>query len=235
MRENHPLRLVVFDCDGTLVDSAHSIIEAMSLAWAAHGLSVPPEDHLVRSVVGLSLVEAIARLLPEGRSDDHHRLAEHYKTAFFDIRNRPGHEEPLYAGAREAIDALAAAGVLLGVATGKSRRGLEATLGRHGLLDRFVTLKTADDGPGKPAPGILLDAMAETGVTPYNTVMVGDTVYDVTMAVNAKVAPLGVDWGYHESAALTAAGAVAVLDTFHGLQTALDTIWRSELCASPRS
>lgn len=228
-------RLVVFDCDGTLVDSAHLIIEAMSRAWRAHGLSTLPSDHAVRSVVGLNLVEAIARLLPEGGPSDHERLAEHYKAAFFDIRTRPDHDEPLYPGAREAIEALTGASVLLGVATGKSRRGLEATLGRHGLLDRFATLKTADDGPGKPAPAILVDAMAELGVEPRDTVMVGDTVYDVKMAINAGVTPLGVAWGYHESAALTAAGARSVVASFDRLHGELDTIWRNEPCVSQRS
>ena len=114
----------------------------------------------------------------------------------------------------EVLDRLDEAGVLLGVATGKSRRGLEATLDRHGLLERFVNLKTSDDGPGKPNPTILQDAMREVGAERENTIMIGDTVYDISMAVNAQVKPIGVNWGYHATQELEAAGAAAILDRF---------------------
>jgi len=222
-----PLRFAIFDCDGTLVDSVHSIVEAMSHAWTAEGLGTPPSGTQVRAVVGLQLVEAIGRLHPEGETGDHERLAEHYKSAFFDIRNRPDHHEPLYAGTKEVLDLLDSAGVLLGVATGKSRRGLQVTLERHGLLDRFVSLKTSDDGPGKPNPAILLDAMSELGVEAENTVMIGDTVFDMTMASNAKVAAIGVGWGYHDVGELKSAGAERVLSSFHELEDALRSIWGS--------
>jgi len=219
-----PLRFVVFDCDGTLVDSASSIIEAMTRAWDTEGLPAPTPSS-VRSVVGLHLVEAISRLHPEGSAADHDRMAGHYKEAFFEIRNHPDHAEPLYEGTLEVLDGLDAAGVLLGVATGKSRRGLEATLDRHGLLDRFVNLKTSDDGPGKPDPTILLNAMNEVGADRENTVMIGDTVYDISMAVNAQVKAIGVNWGYHAAQELEAAGAAVILDTFYDLGSTLQTIW----------
>jgi phosphoglycolate phosphatase len=225
LTDSTPLYFAVFDCDGTLVDSIHSIIEAMSMAWAAEGLGAPPTGHNVRSIVGLQLIEAIGRLYPEGAAWEHERLAQHYKGAFLEIRNRPDHDEPLFEGTREVINALDCAGVLLGIATGKSRRGLEATLERHGLLDRFVSLKTSDDGPGKPNPTILLDAMRELGVESENTVMIGDTIFDVTMAVNAKVTAIGVDWGYHEVSELRSAGAETTLQSFHELEDSLRTIW----------
>jgi phosphoglycolate phosphatase len=225
LTDSTPLYFAVFDCDGTLVDSAHSIIEAMSMAWVAEGLGAPPTGHDVRSIVGLQLVEAIGRLHPEGAAPEHERLAQYYKDAFLEIRNRPDYDEPLYEGTREVIDALNSAGVLLGVATGKSRRGLNATLERHGLLDRFVSLKTSDDGPGKPNPTILLDAMRELGAKPENTVMIGDTVFDVTMAANAKVTSIGVDWGYHEVSELRSAGAETILRSFRQLEGSLRTIW----------
>lgn len=225
MNDNTPLRLAIFDCDGTLVDSAHSIIEAMSMAWAAEGLGTPPSGHEVRSIVGLHLVEAIGRLHPEGDAADHDRLAGHYKDAFFEIRNRSDHHEPLYDGTREIIDKLERSGVLLGVATGKSRRGLEVTLNNHGLFNRFVSLKTSDDGPGKPNPTILLDAMRELGVEPKNTVMIGDTVFDITMAQNANVTAIGVDWGYHDASELESAGATVILDSFFELEDSLRKIW----------
>lgn len=223
--EEVSLRFAVFDCDGTLVDSVQSIVEAMSHAWVAEGLGMPPSVTQVRTIVGLPLVEAIAQLYPQGEAADYGRLAEHYKSAFLDIRNGPNYHEPLYSGTKEVIDFLDSAGVLLGVATGKSRRGLQATLERHGLLGRFISLKTAEDGPGKPNPAILLDAMKEVGVMPQHTVMIGDTVFDMAMASNANVAAIGVEWGYHEPVELEAAGAKRVLSSFNELACALRSIW----------
>ncbi|MEC7647802.1 MAG: HAD-IA family hydrolase [Pseudomonadota bacterium] len=214
----------MFDCDGTLVDSANAIIEAMNRAWDAEGLPAPDPTN-VRSVVGLHLVEAIGRLHPEGSTADHNRMVDHYKGAFFEIRNQPDHAEPLYEGTLEVLDRLDGAGVLLGVATGKSRRGLEAILDRHGILERFVSLKTSDDGPGKPNPTILHDAMREVGAERENTIMIGDTVYDISMAVNAHVRPIGVNWGYHATQALEAAGAAAILGSFHDLESTFQTLW----------
>ena len=114
---------------------------------------------------------------------------------------------------------------MLGVATGKSRRGLEATLGRHGLLDRFAILKTADDGPGKPNPDILLDAMAEAGTAPETTAVVGDTVFDMEMASGAGAAAIGVAWGYHDSEELTRAGAQRIIHAFDELMPTIETLW----------
>jgi phosphoglycolate phosphatase len=211
-----PIRLAVFDCDGTLVDSAHNIIAGMRLAFAAHGLT-PPADEPVRRVVGLSLETAMAALAPEAASALHGRLAASYKEAFFELRARPDHSEPLYPGAEAAIGALQAAGCLLGVATGKSQRGLRAVLERHGLLGRFVTLQTADIAEGKPHPEMLHRAMAETGADLVDTVMIGDTSYDMQMAANAGVAAIGVGWGYHPTAELAACGARAVAADFRAL------------------
>lgn len=219
-----PLRLAVFDCDGTLVDSQHNIVAAMDAAWRAFGLE-PVPGAAVRRVVGLPLVEAIASLHPEGCGDDHLTLSAYYKDAFRTLRERPDHREPLYPGTVEALDALERTGTLLAVATGKSRRGLLATLDRHGLSDRFIVLKTADDGPGKPDPAMMLDAMAETGAAPEHTVMVGDTVFDIEMARAARTAAIGVSWGYHEPAELSAAGAHHVIDTFGELEGTLAGLW----------
>lgn len=217
-------RLAVFDCDGTLVDSQHMIVAAVETAWRGYGIA-PPSADMVRRGVGLPLAEAIARLLPEGGSADHRALYALYKDAFHAQRAQSDHHEPLYPGVAETLDALAEAGVLLAVATGKSRRGLLATLDRHGLLDRFVTLRTADDGPGKPNPHMLLDAMAETGAAPADTVMIGDTTFDIHMAVAARTPAVGVSWGYHEPAELTEAGAHSIVDQFNELGGALAAIW----------
>src|SRR3546814_12239465 len=133
----------------------------------------------------LPLVEAIAGLHPAGAREDHERLAKRYGEAWRELVARPDHDEPLYPGVEATIMALDAAGILLGVATGKSRRGLVRTLERHGLLDRFVTLKTADDGPGKPNPTMLLAAMAQTAVAADATAMISATPSDERLAVRA--------------------------------------------------
>ena len=211
-----PVRLVVFDCDGTLVDSQHNIFAAMAAAFADHDIACPPAA-CVRSVVGLSLVEAVAALIPAAGADRHERVAESYKAHFHRLRQRPDHEEPLYEGALACLDRLQAEGFRLGIATGKSRRGLEATLKRHGLEGRFVTLQTADQAPGKPAPAMLTRAMAAAGAEAAQTLMVGDTTFDIEMGRNAGVAAVGVGWGYHRPAALSAAGAAAVIERFDAL------------------
>ena len=206
-------RLAVFDCDGTLVDSQHNIVAAMSAARHVHGLTPLPASS-VRRVVGLPLLEAIASLHPQDPHEIHQSLTEHFKEAFNSQRHQPDHREPLYPGTIEALDAMEAAGYLLAVATGKSRRGLLATLVEHGLEGRFISLKTADDGPGKPHPHMLEEAMAEAGAGPASTVMIGDTVFDIEMACNAKVRSIGVSWGYHDPDELRAAGAAGVIDEF---------------------
>jgi phosphoglycolate phosphatase len=215
------VRIVLFDCDGTLVDSQVMIVSAMTSAFAAAGLAPPPREEIL-SIVGLSLPIAIDRLAarhPEAPVD---ALVEAYKTAFQTLRSSTMHQEPLYPGAREAIDALAAGpDTVLGVVTGKSRRGLEAILARHGLRDRFQVLKTADDAPSKPHPAMVLDAVAELGGAVERTVVVGDTSFDMEMAAAAGALPLGVSWGYHPRGALVAAGAVAVVDRFDAVPDAV--------------
>jgi phosphoglycolate phosphatase len=192
---DRPPRLVVFDCDGTLVDSQHAIVACMRDAFSVHGCAAP-EDAAIRQVIGLSLDEAVARLAAAGAPAE--KVAEAYRQAFFAMRSRPDFHEPLFPGVAAALDALDSAGCLLGVATGKARRGLLATLERHGLCGRFVTLQTADLNPGKPHPAMLLRAMAETGADPDRTVLVGDTSYDMEMARRAGARAVGVAWGYHD-------------------------------------
>src|SRR5690242_9975184 len=146
------MKLVIFDCDGTLVDSQHMIVAAMSQAYRAHGLPVPKREVLL-SVVGLSLVEAFAKLGEGRQAFPAESLAEHYRDAFHAMRGPGAAVEPLYPGAAEAIAELARRGdVVLGVATGKSQRGVRLVLGHHGLLEHFITIKTADDAPSKPHP-----------------------------------------------------------------------------------
>jgi phosphoglycolate phosphatase len=219
------LKLVIFDCDGTLVDSQHMILAAMAEAYAANGMPLPPRDRLL-SIVGLSLTEAFTVLGNGAERFPVASLAEQYKLAFHALRDSGEHMEPLYPGAAEAIAALAQRDdVVLGIATGKSQRGVRLVLGHHGLLDRFITIKTADDAPSKPDPGMVVAAMREAGVAAADTVVVGDTVYDIAMARAAGAAAIGVAWGYHAAAALSDAGAAMVIDDFAALVPALDALW----------
>ena len=208
-----PLRLALFDCDGTLVDSLNSINAAMGEAWHAHGLPGPDPDAM-RRVIGLPLEVAIAQLLPSATDDERQSIGARYRSAFFQRRQTDDVVEPLFPGAIEVLDSLEADGFLLGVATGKSRRGLEAVLERHALLARFVTIQTADDCPSKPNPHMVQRAMSETGVDPSGVVVIGDTVFDIQMARAAGVASVGVAWGYHPTDELSAAGAGAIAQAF---------------------
>ncbi|WP_294133742.1 HAD-IA family hydrolase [Sphingobium sp.] len=204
-----PNPLVVFDCDGTLVDSQHNICAAMARAFEDAKLAAP--DRLaILSVVGLSLPHAMARLLPDAEADFHDHLSERYKLAFQAMRRENAVSEPLYPGIADLVHDLDRAGWLLGVATGKSDRGLALCLTHHGLIDRFVTLQTADRHPSKPHPSMLLTAMAEAGAAPDTTVMIGDTSFDIDMGLAAGVRSIGVAWGYHAPDELIAAGAQAV-------------------------
>ncbi len=200
-------RLAVFDCDGTLVDSQANICRAMEACFVAHHLDPPGRD-AIRRIVGLSLVPAIAELLPEADPAQHADMAESYKQAFWAMRaDKSLDPEPLFDGIADAIATLFDSGWLLGVATGKSDRGLAHILDHHGLTQRFVTLQTADRHPSKPHPAMLHAAIAEAGATPETTAMIGDTSFDILMAVEAGAHPVGVAWGYHDAHELHAAGA----------------------------
>lgn len=214
------LKLALFDCDGTLVDSQHAIVAAMEAGFVAHGLT-PPPPMAVRRVVGLPLVEAVARLAPRLDAPAHDAIAEAYKAAFYRNRLAGTHPEPLFDGAVAALDALEAAGFLLGIATGKSRRGLDATLAHHGLAARFVTLQTSDRVAGKPSPDMVHAALAESGAATEGTVVIGDTSFDILMARNARVRSVGVSWGYHDGAELLAAGADRLVDDYAALPGAV--------------
>ena len=202
-----PVRLAVFDCDGTLVDGQANIGRAMDAAFALSGL-VPPPRAETRRIVGLSLPQAMQVLRPDA---DHAKLTADFKSVYQQLRRDGGlDDEPLFDGVAAAIETLVSAGWTLGVATGKSDRGLAHVLERHGLTGRFVTLQTADRHPSKPDPAMLRAAIAEAGATAAETVMIGDTSFDMAMARSAGTRAVGVAWGYHAPAELTDAGADTV-------------------------
>jgi phosphoglycolate phosphatase len=190
------------------------ICAAMQRAYDAHDIVCPPRERVL-SIVGLSLREAFDNL-GEGEEDfPVAGMIERYKEAFFELRHSPAHQEPLYPGARDAVLGLAGrADCLLGIATGKSQRGVRAILTHHDLLSHFATIKTADDAPSKPHPGMILEAMREAGASPRDTIMIGDTSYDMQMARAAGVHAIGVNWGYHPHASLEQSGAAEVASDF---------------------
>lgn len=217
------IKLAVFDCDGTLVDSQHSIIASMHAAFDAHGVARASRE-AIRRVVGLPLLTAIAHLIPDASEELVEAVRAEYGEAWHHIRETEGLDEPLFPGLTEVLDALEADGWVLGVATGKSRRGLDGTLEKHGILERFATLQTADFARGKPHPEMLHQAMQETGASPENTVMIGDTTFDMEMSVNAGTIAIGVSWGYHEVEELRLTGATEVVDGFDELPRVLDRV-----------
>lgn len=228
-RASDAMRLVIFDVDGTLVDSQGAILAAMGAAFDGAGLPVP-ERAAVLGIVGLSLEQAIWQLVPDLGPDLRAALVQGYRDAYHAQRQAEGAApgSPLYPGARAALEALAAApDVVLGVATGKSRRGLTALLAAHDLADFFVTTQVADDHPSKPHPAMIRAALAETGCAAGRAVMIGDTTFDMEMAAAAGVAGLGVGWGYHPAAALRPA-ALEVLSDFGALAPALARIWEGQ-------
>ena len=204
-------KLAIFDCDGTLVDSGATIYRALAETFEIHRLQLPPPRDC-RRVIGLSLTEAMAALVPDGDESAHLELTETYKTSFVRARQQGLVEEPLYDGILELLDTLEADDWLLAVATGKSDRGLRHCLETHGIHARFVSLQTGERHPSKPSPNMALAAMADAGASGASTIIVGDTSFDMAMAIAAGATGIGVAWGYHDPDELIAAGAVAVAE-----------------------
>jgi phosphoglycolate phosphatase len=190
---------LVFDWDGTLADSTADIVGALEASCV--DLRIPvPADGGAREVIGLGVGEAIARVAPGLSAQDHSRFAErfrhHYLTADATI--------PLFAGVTEMLADLVERGFLLGVATGKSRRGLERSLAQYGIAERFAATRCADEGFAKPHPDMLLTLMERTGHSAEKTLMIGDTTHDLQLARNAGVAAVAVAYGAHRHGELSA-------------------------------
>lgn len=214
------LAMVVFDVDGTLIDSQAHIVAALNAMYDAGGRSAPDRAALL-SIVGLSLPQAIQTLEPDLDDAAIATWVATYKTAFQELRQSTD-PSPLYDGARAVLDRLAKHDtLLLGVATGKSRRGLDHLIAAHDLSSYFVTLQTADHHPSKPHPAMLEAAMSDAGVSGDNVVMIGDTSFDMEMAAAAGAGRIGVVWGYHSAQRLHAAGAQVVVDHFADLPDAI--------------
>ncbi|WP_417770360.1 HAD-IA family hydrolase [Stappia sp.] len=211
----------MFDCDGTLIDSQETILHGLGVGFAAVGLPAP-ERAVALSIVGLSLEVAFAQLTAPEHRHMVPAMADAYREAKVARRLAGLDHDPLYPGALAALDALSARpDVLLGVATGKAMRGVRHMQEAHGLEGRFVTIQTADKAPSKPHPGMILQAMEETGAEAARTVMIGDTGFDMEMARAAGVAGIGVTWGYHPRERLAQAEPARIIDGFDMLLPAL--------------
>lgn len=213
--------LIVFDMDGTLIDTQGLIAEHMAAAFTGAGLAAPLLAE-VRRIIGLSLPVAIGRLAGSDDAVLIGGLVDSYKDHYRASLEHAADREPLFPGARAALDRLRAQReALLGIATGKGLAGARRILENHGLSDYFITVQTPDHNPSKPHPGMLLRAMEETGATKVETVMIGDTTFDIELAHAAGVAAIGVAWGYHDPAELRSAGAHVVIEDYSQLDEAV--------------
>lgn len=198
--------LLVFDWDGTLLDSTGVIVEAVQAACRDLGQREPSAEH-ARQVIGLGLADALRHSVPDLPDDQFAQMVERYKYHYLSR----DHDLRLFDGVGELIAQLHAAGFLLAVATGKSRRGLDRSLAQSGLGVYFSASRCADECFSKPHPQMLEELMAEFAVPPERTLMVGDTTHDLQMAINAGVAGLAVDYGAHSASALDALNPLARL------------------------
>ena len=215
------LNLAIWDMDGTIVDSREVIQTAMVRSFETVGLT-PPAYDATRKTIGLGLHEACQILAPEASADKLAELVDTYRHAFVALRAEGEGFEPLYEGAREAIERLADEGWLLAIATGKARRGIDAFFDQHAMRHLFETTWCADDGPGKPHPFMCDEAMKAVGAEPHQSLIIGDAIHDIRMGLNAGIHTLGVSWGFGEAQELSDVGAHEVHHDFTTLNASLD-------------
>ncbi|MDD4913026.1 MAG: HAD-IA family hydrolase [Sideroxydans sp.] len=205
--------LIVFDWDGTVMDSTAIIATSIQSACRDLGLTVP-SDEAARHVIGMGLAQALQHAVPDAPAHMHEPLADRYRHYFL----AQDQSIPLFDGAAETIAELKEAGYLLAVATGKSRKGLDRVLDSSGLREFFIATRTADETFSKPHPAMLHELMDELGLDRAQVLMVGDTTHDLQMAINAGVDAVGVTHGAHPEDQLRALSPLALLDDFHGLR-----------------
>ena len=202
--------LLIFDWDGTLIDSAGVIVDSIQRACA--DLAIPiPGVRASRQIIGLGLIQALKTLLPDLAEEDYPRLVERYRYHYLGR----DHDIPLFDGVECGIRNLNASGFQLAVATGKNRVGLQRAFASSGLGDAFLTTRTADQTHSKPHPAMVLEIIEELGADPARTLVIGDTGHDLLMASNAGVASLGVTYGAHEPEDLLPHSPLALIDSFY--------------------
>ena len=206
-----PLRLAAFDLDGTLLDSASSIVTGVLACWEACGFPAADKEH-IRRIIGLPWQESICELLPGAGETEFAQIKAYHAEVANGERPRPAREESLFPGIVDVLDQVEEAGYLLSIITSRSSGRLQDLLDANGIGKRFITLKTTDNGPGKPNPFLMNQTLSELGIEKENAVMVGDTTFDMLMARSAGTAAIGVSWGVHDPGELTEAGAHHVVD-----------------------
>lgn len=220
------MKLAIFDVDGTLMDSQAMILASLTAAFAAEQLPLPSRPEML-GIVGLSLVKAMSVLRPGDEALRHERLAEAYKQAFWSYRANKSYPEIPFDGALDLLRRLRArSDVLIGIATGKAHRGVRHIIDQFGLEGVFATIQTSDDAPSKPHPDMILQAMAECGSAPEDTVMIGDAVFDIDMAHAAGVRAIAVSWGFQPQTSLERAKPHAIVNNFSELEDALAALWQ---------
>ncbi len=218
-------KLIIFDCDGTLLDSQDLIVQSMNDAFESEGME-PPARADTLSIVGLSLVEAMQVLIPGKSLNLQKHMALQYKQSFGEFIADLNRKEPLYDGVEKVVRRLAACNdVVLGIAAGKSQIGACRVLTEYDLSHCFVTIQTVDNAPSKPHPAMIHQTTSEAGASISDAVIIGDTTYDLEMANVAGVVGIGVDWGYHPAEALEACTPSALISYFNELKTRLHEIW----------
>ncbi len=218
------MKLILFDMDGTLIDSAALLLAAQEETLRHHGL-VHPGRAAGLAVVGLTLDVALGALIGSGRPE--RDMAETYKDVFHALRTSgdPAYAEPMFPGVAEGLERLfAREDVLLGIATGKSLRGYRYVAEKYGWERYFATVQTADTAPSKPHPGMVLQALTETGSEAASTMLIGDSHHDMEMARAAHVAAIGVAWGFMPPARLVEAGAARIITGFEEIDALLEAV-----------
>lgn len=215
-----PYKLLIFDWDGTLMDSVAKIVDCLKVAGTEVGFESRPESEL-RNVIGLGLREALSKLYPEETETMIETMAGHYRRQYLDINPTPS---PLFPGVKELLETLDNHGYWLAVATGKGRQGLDQVLDDSGLRGRFHTTRCASETFSKPHPRMLEEILEQTGLDADDALMIGDTEYDLEMANNAGMASLGVSYGVHSVERLLKHKPITCLEDVSQLHPFLQTL-----------
>jgi phosphoglycolate phosphatase len=211
MHGKHSLKLCAFDLDGTLLDSTASIIQGVTECWQACGFPEPDPSE-IKKIIGLPWEESISLLLPGSGDAERQRIRNFYSDISREDRVRQARREKLFPGVREMLEKVERSGALLAIITSRSGGRLRELLRTQDIETYFTILKTPDNGPGKPNPDLMLQALEETGVEKTNAMMIGDTTFDIQMARNAGSNALGVSWGVHQRNQLLESGADDVVE-----------------------
>jgi len=218
------MRLVIFDADGTLINSQAIILEGLNLSLREFGYQ-PPSDQAMLATIGLTLDVLFAKLLDRPVDDEIRAMVLYYKRCAVDLLKVPELQSQLFEGIDEMLEILASQPeTFLAIATGKSRRGLTRMIEAFGYEDKFIALRTSDDCPSKPHPAMILECCEIAGCDSSQTVMIGDSNYDMQMAVQAGTKALGVSWGYQPAERLLQSGADAIVDQPVNIPDAINQI-----------